>query len=277
MKKKAPKKGSAESASAQNRCIWMTAGVISFKLCPLSYDCEHCDFDQVMRSQVKSKKTKSKVKGRRLAAPKPSDALPRSKAESKEPLFFTFTAGDIDRELYLHPSHLWIRQLEEDKWMLGIDKLLAYVMPPPVRVQLCRSDNHLARDRSLGKIVAKTGSILLTVPLSGRVVQTNPRLGQRPELVQEDPYGEGWLAMMDSLQDQSELQNFYTGKAGRRFLEEEAQHLNFLLRHRGIEVNQIGETLPDGGVNVRYLHQVLPGQLCSRLASELIVTGKQGW
>jgi glycine cleavage system H protein len=273
MKKKAPKKGSAESASAQNRCIWMTAGVISFKLCPLSYDCEHCDFDQVMRSQVKSKRTKSKVKRRRPAALTPSEVLPGS----EEPLFFTFTAGKIDQELYLHPTHLWIRQLEADKWMLGIDKLLAYVMPAPVRVQLCQSDDQIARDRTLGKILAKTGSILLTVPLSGRVVQTNPKLGQHPELVQEDPYGEGWLAMMDKLQDQSELQNFYTGKAGRRFLEEEAQHLNFLLKHRGIEVNQIGETLPDGGVNVRYLHQVLPGQLCSRLASELIVTGKQGW
>lgn len=33
------------------RCIWMTAGVISFKLCPLEYDCELCEFDLVMRRQ----------------------------------------------------------------------------------------------------------------------------------------------------------------------------------------------------------------------------------
>ena len=32
-------------------CIWMTAGVISFKLCPLEYDCELCEFDMVMRKQ----------------------------------------------------------------------------------------------------------------------------------------------------------------------------------------------------------------------------------
>ena len=30
-------------------CVWMMAGVISFKLCPIDYDCERCDFDRVLR------------------------------------------------------------------------------------------------------------------------------------------------------------------------------------------------------------------------------------
>jgi hypothetical protein len=81
----------------------------------------------------------------------------------------------------------------------------------------------------------------------------------------------------DWSQDLSELERFYTGSNGRRFLEEEAQHLKFLLKHRGVEVDHIGQTLPDGGVNIRYLHQVLPAEVCLRLAVELMVTGKQAW
>ena len=38
----------------QNWCIWMTAGVISHKMCPLNYDCEHCEFDRVMRHKQTS-------------------------------------------------------------------------------------------------------------------------------------------------------------------------------------------------------------------------------
>ncbi len=38
----------------EQRCIWMTAGVISLKLCPLNFDCEHCDFDSVMQLKEKS-------------------------------------------------------------------------------------------------------------------------------------------------------------------------------------------------------------------------------
>ena len=36
---------------SKNLCIWMTAGVISYKLCPFNYDCDNCDFDQIMRWQ----------------------------------------------------------------------------------------------------------------------------------------------------------------------------------------------------------------------------------
>jgi len=117
----------------------------------------------------------------------------------------------------------------------------------------------------------------LTSPLSGRLVQTNSRLAQHPELVQESPYEEGWLAVIDWVQDRSELGKFHTGVAGKRFLQEEAQHLKFFLKHRGVEVNQIGETLPDGGVNIKYLRQVLPDKVCFRLVVELMVTGKQAW
>ena len=35
------------SQESDRHCIWMKAGVISFKLCPIYYDCEHCDFDDV--------------------------------------------------------------------------------------------------------------------------------------------------------------------------------------------------------------------------------------
>ncbi|MFH1337037.1 MAG: hypothetical protein ABII96_11015 [Candidatus Zixiibacteriota bacterium] len=193
------------------------------------------------------------------------------------PLFFTFSVGEVDEELYLHPTHLWVRRTEGQKWKVGVDQLLAYVLPPPVEVQLGDLDKHLIQNQVFGKIVTQVGTVFLTAPLSGRLVQTNYRLTQCPELVQQYPHGEGWLATIDWFPDHSELERFYTGLMGKRFLEEEAQHLKFLLKHRGMEVNHIGETLPDGGVNIKYLHQVLPYQVCLGLADELIVTGKQAW
>jgi glycine cleavage system H protein len=278
MKKRVSKKQNILSADAKNRCIWMMAGVISFKLCPLNYDCEHCDFDEAMRSQVRSAGARSKVRKNKTQALAPSEKFEGSRSESKKPfLFFTFSVGQVEEELYLHQSHLWIRQAGDQRWRLGIDKLLAYVLPPPTKVELCDLDKNVIQNRGFGKIHTQVGTVFLTVPLSGRLVQTNSGLAQCPELVQQDPYGEGWLAMMDWFEDHSELEEFYPGLAGKRFLEEEAQHLKFLLKHRGIEVNNLGETLPDGGVNIKYLHQVLPSQVCLRLAGELIVTGKQAW
>lgn len=277
MKRKTSKNQETKSATAQNRCIWMTAGVISFKLCPLNYDCEHCDFDEVMRSQVKSKRERSRAKRYKSRVSERSESSSVSSVGSKKPLFFTFSAGEVDEELHLHPTHLWIRRLEDQKWRLGIGKLLAYVLPPPVKVELCGQNTRVTQNKLLGKVYTQAGTVPLVAPLSGRLVKINSRLDQCPELVQQDPDGEGWLAMMESPPDSSELGNLYAGLAGRRFLEEEAQHLNFLLKHRGIEIDDIGVTLPDGGVNIKYLHQVLASQVCLGLAGELIVSGKQAW
>lgn len=278
MKKKASKKQNVFSGGAKNRCIWMTAGVISFKLCPLNYDCEHCDFDEAMRSQVRSGGVSSRDKRHKPKTLVPLERPPMPGSDSKKPLlFFTFSIGEVEEGLYLHPSHLWARQAGDHRWRLGIDELLAYVLPPPVKVELYDLDKDVIQNQVFGKIHTQVGTVFLTVPLSGCLVQKNSRLAQCPELVQQEPHGEGWLAMMDWFEDHSELKKFYTGLAGKRFLEEEAQHLKFLLKHRGVEVNHIGATLPDGGVNIKYLHQVLPSQVCLRLAGELIVTGQQAW
>jgi len=278
MKKKSSKDQNTPPGVMQKRCIWMTAGVISFKLCPIDYDCEHCDFDQVMRSQVKSGGESSRVKRYKPKTPKPSERPPISNGDSKEsPLFFTFSTGEVDDELYLHPTHLWIRRSKDHKWRLGIDKLLAYVLPPPLEVELYGLDVKVMQNQLLGKVHTQEGTVPITSPLSGSVVQANSKLAECPELMQQDPYHEGWLAEMEWFPRESELGKFFPGPGGKRFLEEEAQHLKFLLKHRGIKVNHIGKTLTDGGADIEYLHQVVPVKVCLRLAVELMMTEKQAW
>jgi len=273
MRNGASRERESQPDAAQNRCIWMTAGVISFKLCPLDYDCDDCDFHRVMRSQVRS------TRGRQKAAGSPSEECVMSGSglvPNKLP-FFTFSPAWTDEKLQLHPTHLWVHEVGPRRWRIGVDRLLAYTLPLPEKVELLDVDQQVARDRVLARVLARPGEILLTAPLSGSLLQANPALDQRPELLQQDPCGKGWLAVIDSSPRPSELERLYTSAAGKRFLEEEAQHLRFLLKHRGIQVDQIGETLPDGGLQIRYLHQVLPDRVCMKLALELITSGKQTW
>jgi glycine cleavage system H protein len=278
MKKRVSKEDNLHPGDEQNLCIWMTAGVISFKLCPFNYGCERCDFDKAMRSQVKSEKVSTKVKKGITETLGQRKTLPKFGDDSKKPfLFFTFSVDKLNEGLYLHPGHLWARRIDDKKWRVGVDQLLAYILPPPAKLEWFDLKKDFLQDQVIGKILTQAGPVFLTLPFSGRVIQTNSRLDQCPDLLQQDPYGEGWLVMIDQFQDHSELEKLHTGLAGRRFLEEEAHHLKFLLKHRGIEVDQIGETLRDGGVNIKYLHQVLPAEVCLRLAVELIMTGKQAW
>jgi hypothetical protein len=132
--------------------------VISFKLCPISYDCEHCDLDKAMRSEVKLRKIRSKVKPQESEIPVPPEGPRRSRRASKTPApFFTFCASEIKEGIYLHPAHLWARQMDDRKWRVGVDELLAYILPVPVKFEFSDLDSELILDQMFGRIFTRPG------------------------------------------------------------------------------------------------------------------------
>lgn len=265
MKKKVLENEKFSGFNKSNRCVWMTAGVISFKLCPFDYDCDHCDFDKIMRHQFQ-KRSLPQIK---------SDADKQSFLNSNS--FFTFSVGDIQEDFYFHLAHLWARPRKNRLWEIGIDKLLSYILPPPVGIELYNGKRDFIQDEVFVKIFTISGTIFLTTPLSGTLIFENQNLASQPSLLQKDPLGKGWLAQIKWLEDSSELKEFYTGSDAKKFLQEEACHLKHVLKYKGIEAGEIGKTLQDGGNHVKYLHQILPAKLCVELSRALIASGKAVW
>jgi glycine cleavage system H protein len=271
MEKKLIKSERISPEEELNRCVWMTAGVISFKLCPFNYECEHCEFDRVMRVHVTPVAVKPKI--RRIS--RTPSRLESARANDSEEPFFTFSVGEVDEHTYVHPTHLWTKHEYDHTWKVGVDNLLAYILPTPVKVELYRPNQEIIQQEVFGRILTEAGTVFVTAPISGRLVQANPRLAQEPGLVQSDPYGEGWLAVIDWFEDGAELERLFAGPKAAHFLEEEAQHLKVLLKYRGIPVSPVGATVPDGGSEIKYLHQILTPKVCLNLARELIVSGKE--
>jgi len=270
MTKKALENRKSVGPSKSNRCIWMTAGVVSFKLCPFDYECERCDFDKVMRHQfekVSFPTNKVDVDGQPISNPQSNHSNS----------FFSFLVGQIQDEFYFHLAHLWARPRQTQKWEMGIDKLLSYILPPPIGIELYDGKRDFVQGEVFVKIITTAGTIFLATPLSGTLISENPDLENQPALVQEDPLGKGWLAQIKWTQDSSELREFYTGAEAKRFLQEEACHLKHVLKYKGIEAGKIGQTLTDGGRNVKYLHQILPAKFCLELSRALIESGKAVW
>lgn len=95
-------------------------------------------------------------------------------------------------ELLYHPEHDWAR-VEGDVATFGItwhaqDALgeIVFVETPAVGTQL--SANEAYTEVESVKAVSD-----VFAPLSGEVIEMNAQLAAKPELINEDPYGEGWL------------------------------------------------------------------------------------
>ena len=99
---------------------------------------------------------------------------------------------DVPRELRYTEDHEWLR-LDGDEGTVGITAYAAGELGDVVFVELPELGRQLDRSQAFGVIESvKTASDLYS-PLAGEVVAVNERLAEHPELVNSDPYGEGWM------------------------------------------------------------------------------------
>ena len=68
-----------------------------------------------------------------------------------------------------------------------------------VYLEIDTLDSEIATNEVFGTVEAVKTVSDLFMPLSGKVIETNSELEDRPELVNEDPYGEGWIIKIDIL------------------------------------------------------------------------------
>ena len=99
---------------------------------------------------------------------------------------------NVPAELKYTKEHEWIR-LEGDVAYVGITDYAQEQLGDIVFVDIPTEGETLAADEVFGTIeVVKTISDLF-LPVTGEILEQNEALADQPELVNQDPYGEGWL------------------------------------------------------------------------------------
>jgi glycine cleavage system H protein len=119
-------------------------------------------------------------------------------------------------DLRYHREHDWVR-VEGDEAVFGItwfaqDALgeVVYYDPPEVGATI-------SMDASYGELESVKAVSDIFAPASGEVLAVNPAVQERPEVVNEDPYGEGWLVRV-RLSDPAELDGLMDESAYREYL-----------------------------------------------------------
>jgi glycine cleavage system H protein len=113
-------------------------------------------------------------------------------------------AASYPDDLRYHPEHDWAR-IDDENATFGItwyaqDALgeVVFFDPPKVGAQV-------AKDQAYTEIESVKAVSDVFAPMSGEVVEVNDALGETPETINEDPYGQGWLVKV-KLSDPSEAE-----------------------------------------------------------------------
>ena len=112
----------------------------------------------------------------------------------------------IPKDLKYTTSHEWIK-LEGDKARVGITDYAQQELGEVVFVELPDLETYLEQASGLGIVESVKSVSEIYAPLSGRIIEVNNELANNPQLVNQDPYGQGWLVALkvDLKEDKHEL------------------------------------------------------------------------
>ena len=117
----------------------------------------------------------------------------------------------IPEELNYTKDHEWIK-IEGDEAIVGITDFAQGELGDIVYVEVESLDETLSAEAVFGTVEAVKTVSDLFMPLSGEVIAFNEDLEDTPELVNEDPYGKGWMIKI-KLSDPAELENLLDAQA----------------------------------------------------------------
>jgi glycine cleavage system H protein len=98
----------------------------------------------------------------------------------------------VPTDLRYTKDHEWVR-IDGDDATIGITAYAAEQLGDIVFVELPESGRSLEQFATFGVVESVKAVSDLFAPLSGEVTETNGELGPKPELVNSDPYGGGWM------------------------------------------------------------------------------------
>jgi glycine cleavage system H protein len=103
---------------------------------------------------------------------------------------------NIPNNLRYTKDHEWIR-IEKNEAYVGITDYAQGELGDIVFIEIETLGEHLGKEEVFGTVEAVKTVSDLFMPVSGNIIKINDKLEERPDLVNKDPYGEGWLIMLE--------------------------------------------------------------------------------
>lgn len=219
----------------EQKCVWMTAGILSYQLCDREFDCDHCPLDSAIRT----------FPDRTSIDHRPANIA----AGGSKPLMPGY--------LYSR-KHCWTKPTDTNTVRVGIEPLLASMLLNARTVVLPSTGDRVKADSVCAWIVLEGGTLPITSPIDGDILRTNAMLVDQPHDILDDPFERGWLFEVTTGEDifnSSSL--FRVAEASRHFNEDNKRFHTLVSTELRKHRSSTGVTLADGGAPVKDLAGML--------------------
>jgi glycine cleavage system H protein len=120
-----------------------------------------------------------------------------------------------------HKEHTWVR-IAGNKGTIGITDYAQDALGDIVYIDLPEVGSSTDADREVSEIESTKATSSVISPVSGKIVKVNEDLSESPEVINEDPYGKGWVAVIE-LDNPSEVDDLMDASDYDKYIEEESK------------------------------------------------------
>ncbi|HZB03151.1 MAG TPA: glycine cleavage system protein GcvH [Actinomycetota bacterium] len=126
---------------------------------------------------------------------------------------------DYPEELRYTKEHEWVSVEDGDRVRVGITDFAQDALGDVVYVDIPEEGTEVTSGQAFGEVESTKSVSDIYSPVSGRIAERNGVLSETPELVNRDPYGEGWMVVVE-MSDPSELNRLLNAASYREMVEE---------------------------------------------------------
>lgn len=123
--------------------------------------------------------------------------------------------------LKYHKEHTWVR-VSGKRATVGITDHAQEALGDIVYIDLPEVDSTVEANTELAEIESTKATSSVISPVSGTVIEVNEDLAESPEIINEEPYGKGWIAVIE-MDNESELDELMDASEYENYLEEEGK------------------------------------------------------
>jgi len=118
--------------------------------------------------------------------------------------------NDFPEDLHYHRDHMWVK-VEDGKARVGYNDWAQEAAGKLVNLNTRKAGRPVKMGKTLGTVESGKWVGPLKTPVSGTIAELNEEVLKKPSLINEDPYGRGWIAIIEATNLEDELKDLIKG------------------------------------------------------------------
>ncbi len=261
------------------KCVWMTAGLITYKLCKYDLQCEKCPLDWELRnlSATPSAELTASQEWKKINPEEARPVLPQGKERYERDLLTEdLCRQSIHGSLFYHPGHTWVKVEKADEVRVGLDCFVGKIIGKVKVIVLPLTGKRCLQGETLCSLIHEKGILDLVFPVSGLILSVNERLKDEPELITEDPLGEGFLLTLKPRNLQRDQRHLFFGEAAVEWYQKELERFKgAVLPELSQGQRGVGVTMQDGQIRLGEIKRLIDPERYIQLVSTFLRKGER--